>query len=122
MPPFLEQERNAEIRVEREQRGVRERRLDGQALVQKVCETLHDAEVQVDASREHVAPFDRETDFHVGRDERIGALGGVVGDDTAFSFGAEFRIAHQLEPEVQTRRREEVVLLERVAEHDRELK
>ena len=75
----------------------------------------------MNAARKHVAAFEGKTHFHVCRNKCVRALGGVPRNNTAVRFGAEFCVAHQLKPKVQTRCGKKVVLLERVTEHDRKL-
>ena len=67
----LEQERKSETRVEREERRVSERRLDGHGLVQQVRKALRNSKADLEISREHVAAFNGKTDFHICRAECI---------------------------------------------------
>ena len=72
----------------------------------------------MDVACQHVTAFDGHTNFHVRRNECVGALVGVSSHYAAVGFGTEFGIAHQLKSEVQTCCGEKVILFERVTEHD----
>ena len=74
---------------------------------------------------QHVTAFDSKAHFHVrGCDFGGGFQTAVlfIGDDASFRLGTVFGATHQLETEMQTGGCKEVVLVERVAEHDRKFK
>ena len=122
-PYRLEQERDADVRVEREERRIFKGLFHRQTLIEKVRETLNNAEVYMNVPCQHVATFKGESHFHIRRDKCIGAWRrGTSRNHITACFGTKFRIAHQLKSKVKPNCREKVVLIERVTEHNRKLK